>query len=155
MSKNTISFENNQKNHPQTCEPTLFNPADFGKKQVEVRFSTEQTSHDGGLFLLNEVEKQIGLIDKLAKCINDPIHQAYVHHHIDSMMKQRIMQIAAGYEDANAYNSLKNDGILNRYVPARSTPLPHNLPLVVWKICRDHLFIINIEIVGTIHFCFS
>lgn len=112
MNKNTISSGNNQKNLSQTFEPTLFNLADFGKKQVEVRFSAEQTSHDGGLLLLNEVEKQIGLIDKLTKCIHDPRHQAYVHHSIDSMLKQRIMQIAAGYEDANDCNTLKNDGIL-------------------------------------------
>lgn len=112
MNKNTISFQNSQKNLSQTFEPTLFNLADFGKKQVEVRFSAEQTSHDGGLLLLNEVEKQIGLIDKLAKCIDDPRHQAYVHHPIESMLRQRIMQIAAGYEDANDCNSLKNDGIL-------------------------------------------
>lgn len=112
MDKNTISSENNQKKLSQTFEPTLFNLADFGKKQVEVRFSAEQTSHDGGLLFLNEVEKQIGLVDKLAKCIKDPRHQAYVHHSIDSMLKQRVMQIAAGYEDANDCNSLKNDGIL-------------------------------------------
>jgi hypothetical protein len=112
VNKNTISSENHQKNVSKTYEPTLFNLADFSKKQVEVRFSAEQTSHDGGLLLLNEVEKHIGLIDKLSKCIKDPRHQAYVHHSIDSMLKQRVMQIAAGYEDANDCNSLKNDGIL-------------------------------------------
>lgn len=112
MSKNTNSSKNNQNNNSESIAPTLFNLADFGKKQVEVRFSVEQTSHDGGLLLLNEIEKQIGLIDKLAKCINDPRHQGYVHHRIDSMLRQRVMQIAAGYEDANDCNSLKNDGIL-------------------------------------------
>lgn len=112
MSKNTISCEPDKKNLSEFHVPTLFNLSDFGKKQVEVRFSSEQISHDGGLLLLNEVEKQIGLIDKLAGCINDPRHQGYVHHSIGSMLKQRVMQIAAGYEDANDCNSLKNDGIL-------------------------------------------
>lgn len=104
MSKNT--------NFPRPVTPTFFNLSDFNKKPVEVKFVTEQISHDGGLLLLNEVEKQLGLIKKLAGCINDPRHQGYVLHSIDSMLKQRIMQIAAGYEDANDCNALRDDGIL-------------------------------------------
>lgn len=92
--------------------PTLFKLSDFGKKPVEVKFITEQISHDGGLLLLNEVEKKLGLIEKLAGCINDPRHQGYVLHSTRSMFKQRIMQIAAGYEDANDCNALRDDGIL-------------------------------------------
>ncbi len=103
MSKNT--------NFPQTKAPTLFNLSYFNKKPIEVKFINEQISHDGGLLLLNEVEKQLGLIDNLASCINDPRHQGYVHHSIDSMLKQRIMQIAAGYEDANDCNTMRDDGI--------------------------------------------
>ena len=61
---------------------------------------------------MNEVEKQVGLIDKLAGCITDPRNQGYVDHSINAMLRQRIMQIAAGYEDANDCNTLRNDGIL-------------------------------------------
>ncbi len=104
MSKNT--------KFPQSFTPTLFHLSDSTKKPVEVKFTSEQISHDGGLLLLNEVEKQLGLIEKLASCINDPRHQSYVLHGTHSMMKQRVMQIAAGYEDANDCNALRNDGIL-------------------------------------------
>lgn len=103
MSKNT--------KFPQSDTPTLFNLSGFNKKPVEVKFINEQISHDAGLLLLSEVDKQLGLIDKLARCINDPRHQSYILHDIDSMLKQRIMQIAAGYEDANDCNTLRNDGI--------------------------------------------
>ena len=112
MNKNTIYPAIDQDNLPESHSPTLFNLSDFGKKQVEVKFTAEQISHDGGLLLLNEVEKQIGLIEGLAGCINDPRHQGYVHHSIGSMLRQRIMQIAAGYEDANDCNDLRDDGIL-------------------------------------------
>ncbi|MCF6342186.1 MAG: IS1380 family transposase [Bacteroidales bacterium] len=99
-------------NFPQPEIPTLFKLSDFGKKPVEAKFINEQISHDGGLLILNEVENQLGLIEKLAKCIHDPRHQGYVLHGIDSMLKQRVMQIAAGYEDANDCNTLRDDGIL-------------------------------------------
>jgi len=104
MDKNTIFSQPNI--------PALFNVSSFNKKPVEVKFISEQISHDGGLLLLNEVEKQLGLIEKLAECINDTRHQSYVLHGTRSMLKQRVMQIAAGYEDANDCNTLRNDGIL-------------------------------------------
>jgi hypothetical protein len=112
MNKNTISPATDQDNHSKSYSQALFSLSDFGKKQVEVKFTAEQTSHDAGLLLLNEVEKQTGLIGKLAECIHDPRNQGYVDHSIDSMLKQRIMQIAAGYEDANDCNTLRNDGIM-------------------------------------------
>ena len=91
---------------------TLFNLSDLDKKKVEVRFTMEEISNDGGLLLLKEVDNQIGLIDSLIGCLQDDRHQGYVKHSIGSMLRQRIMQIAAGYEDANDCNSLKDDGIL-------------------------------------------
>jgi len=94
------------------CSGTLFTLSDFDKKQVDVRFSAEQTSHDAGLLLLREAEQQIGLIGRLADCVKDNRHQGYVQHSVISMLSQRIFQIAAGYEDANDCNSMKNDGIL-------------------------------------------
>jgi len=112
MDKSTVFPEFDQTISVESYSPTLFNLSEFNKKPVELAFTMEKTSCDGGLLLLNEVDKQIGLIDKLAQCINDPRHQSYVEHSIDSMLKQRIMQIAAGYEDTNDCNSLKNDGIL-------------------------------------------
>lgn len=90
----------------------MFNLSDVGKKTVDVRFSAQQTSHDGGLLLLREVEQQVGLIGRLAECVNDTRHQGYVQHSIKSMLSQRIFQIAAGYEDANDCDSMKGDGIL-------------------------------------------
>lgn len=92
--------------------PTLFNLSDFNRKKVEVRFNFEQVSNDGGLLLLNEVENQIGIIGRMVSCITDTRHQGYVKHSVGQMLRQRTMQIAAGYEDANDCNSLRNDGIL-------------------------------------------
>lgn len=106
--KTTVSKVSNQKS-PQT---SLFDLSNFRNKKVEVQFTTEQISTDGGLLLLKEVDKNIGLIDRIAACLEDGRHQSYVKHDIKSLLNQRIMQIAGGYEDANDCNSLRNDGIL-------------------------------------------
>ena len=112
MHKITSEKANNRQKSKDFLPPTLFNLTEFNHKKVEVRFNVEQISTDGGLLLLNEVDKQIGLIDRLSGCINDARHQGYVKHTTDTMLRQRIMQIAAGYEDCNDCNTLRNDGIL-------------------------------------------
>lgn len=97
---------------PNSSQTTLFSLADFDKKKIEVSFTSAKTSSDGGLMLLREVDKQIDLIGKLAACVKDDRHQGYVQHSIDSMLRQRIMQVAAGYEDANDCDTLKDDEII-------------------------------------------
>ena len=93
-------------------QQTLFNLSNFGNKKVEVQFTAEQISTDGGLLFLKEVDKNIGLIDRIAACLEDHRHQSYVIHDMKGLLNQRIMQIAAGYEDANDCNELRNDGVL-------------------------------------------
>jgi len=85
-------------------------------KKVELTFSGDRISSDGGLLLLNEVENQIGIIDKVSKCITDDRDQRYVSHSIKEMLTQRILQIAAGYEDCNDSNDLRSDMILKTCV---------------------------------------
>ncbi|MCP4551134.1 MAG: hypothetical protein GY834_03615 [Bacteroidetes bacterium] len=63
---------------PASDTSTLFKLSDFDKKAVEVKSINEQISHDGGLLLLNEVENQLGLVERLARCINDLRHQGYL-----------------------------------------------------------------------------
>lgn len=112
MNKDNSKSKDTQKQLKKPLQTTLFNLSNFGKKKVEVEFTTERISTDGGLLFLKEVDKNIRLIDRLAECLVDNRHQSYVKHDIDSLLTQRIMQIAAGYEDANDCNSLRDDGVL-------------------------------------------
>jgi len=112
MDKNTKKISIAAKNSSEFETPTLFNLSGFNGKKVELRFNAEQVSSDGGLLLLKEIENQIGIIGNLAACIKDTRHQSYITHSVENMLNQRIMQIAAGYEDGNDCNTLRNDGIL-------------------------------------------
>jgi hypothetical protein len=112
MNKDTNNYQYPNTEISSSAQPHLFNLSDIKRKKVEVKFTMEKTSNDGGLLLLREVENQIGLINGLANCIKDERHQSYVEHSIKSMLSQRVMQIAAGYEDANDCNVLNDDEIL-------------------------------------------
>jgi hypothetical protein len=81
-------------------------------KPVQVSFSAEKISSDGGLLLLKEVENKIGIIKKISQCIKDERHPSYVEHSIESLVSQRVYQISAGYEDANDCDALKEDSVL-------------------------------------------
>ena len=112
MNKDTNNYPFPKSKILNPSSPTLFNLSGLGNKEVELKFTMEKTSNDGGLLLLREVEKQIGLLSDLSNCIKDERHQSYVQHSTISMLSQRVMQIAAGYEDANDCNVLKNDELL-------------------------------------------
>jgi len=81
------------------------------EKKIELSFTGEQISSDGGLLLLREVENQTGLIDGVCDCIPDTRDQRYVDHSVKEMLIQRVFQIAAGYEDCNDCNDLRDDMI--------------------------------------------
>ena len=80
-------------------------------KPIELSFTGDQISSDGGLLLLREVENQLGLIDRISACITDNRDQRYVDHTIKEMLIQRVFQIAAGYEDCNDCDDLRDDMI--------------------------------------------
>ncbi|HHY21135.1 MAG TPA: IS1380 family transposase [Bacilli bacterium] len=100
-------IENKSQNKEQILE--LF---PLGRKSVELSFTGERISSDGGLLLLREVDKQIGLIEDISSCIYDNRDSRYIDHTIQEMVTQRVFQIAAGYEDSNDCNDLRSDMIL-------------------------------------------
>ena len=81
-------------------------------KQIELSFTGDDISSDGGLLLLREVDKQMGLIKRISNCITDNRDQRYVDHTIKEMLTQRVFQIAAGYEDCNDCDDLRDDMVI-------------------------------------------
>ena len=90
----------------------LFDMTPVSGKEVTLSFTGNDISSDGGLLLLRECEERLGIIDAIGKCISDDRHQSYVKHSYKELITQRVMQIAAGYEDADDCDSLRRDDIL-------------------------------------------
>ena len=63
------------------------------------------------MLLLKECENQTGILRCISSCLKDERHQSYIDHSYEDMLTQRVLQIAAGYEDANDCNTLRNDNI--------------------------------------------
>lgn len=99
------------KNNFETNQKTL-DLFPIGDKKIELSYTGEQISSDGGLFLLREIEHQTGLINGISSCITDTRDSRYVDHSITELITQRVFQIAAGYEDCNDCNDLRGDMVL-------------------------------------------
>lgn len=84
----------------------------IGGKNIELSFTGEEVSSDGGLLLLREVDIQLGLTQGLAECVIDQRDPRYIDHLVHEMIAQRIFQIAAGYEDCNDCDDLRSDAVL-------------------------------------------
>ena len=86
-------------------------PSVAGKK-VTADFEGGVVTSNAGLLLLREVERNVGIIRRLAQCISDNRDQRYVDHQIQELITQRVMQIACGYEDADDSDTLRFDPAL-------------------------------------------
>jgi Transposase DDE domain group 1 len=80
-------------------------------KAILVDFDGGRLSSDGGLILLGDPDDQIGLTRALAAVLRDPRDPRRIDFTTHDLLKPRVFQIAAGYEDANDANTLRHDPI--------------------------------------------
>lgn len=78
-------------------------------KKIQADFNGGTITSDAGALLLRQVDKQLGLVNAINKCIPDPRHPVFTRHTQQSMLAQRIFAIAQGYEDLNDHQTLRND----------------------------------------------
>src|SRR4029434_6256954 len=100
--------------------------APVGNKAVDIDFAGGRLSSDAGLVLLQDPDEQRGLTRALAAVLRDPRDPRRVDFTLHDLLKQRVLQIAAGYEDANDANTLRHDPIfkvLLGRLPDSGTPL--------------------------------
>jgi hypothetical protein len=78
-------------------------------KPVHLSFDAGRLTSDGGVLLLAEIERRLGIAERLARCVADPRTPARIQHTIAEMIRFRALLIAAGYEDANDCDALRAD----------------------------------------------
>lgn len=80
-----------------------------GGKPVQVSFDGGALSSDTGVLVLAEIDRRLGVSERLAACIEDPRMPERVRHEVAAMIRFRALAIAAGYADANDCDSLRSD----------------------------------------------
>lgn len=82
---------------------------DLGGKKVEADFDGGEVTSDAGVLFLRETARRLKLIEHVAGVIRDTRHPGYVKHEIEEFLRQRVFQIACGYEDGNDGDTLRDD----------------------------------------------
>jgi hypothetical protein len=85
----------------------------FGfQPKLVVDFSGGTLTSDAGLILLREFDERCGLTEDIIRRIADARDPRYVTHSLETLLRQRLFQIAAGYEDTNDAARLREDPTL-------------------------------------------
>lgn len=83
-----------------------------GRRSVRTAFDAGAISSDGGAVLLAQVERRLGLLRSVADAVHDDRDPRLVGHSIYDLVRQRVFQIALGYEDCNDATTLRSDPVL-------------------------------------------
>ena len=83
--------------------------ASLSGKPVDAVFDGGILTSDSWVMLLREAEARIGILHRMVAALTDHRHPSYVDHQTVDLVKQRVFQMACGYEDANDCNTLRED----------------------------------------------
>lgn len=83
-----------------------------GPRRVRTVFDGGALSSDGGAPLLQQAERRVRIIERLAGLVCDTRDPRYVTHSLAELLSQRIYGICLGYEDCNDFTTLRHDPVL-------------------------------------------
>jgi hypothetical protein len=97
---------------PTECNPSLFEFARVDGRAVVASFDGGRMTSDAGALLLGAADRVIGLTRRLAGCFADARNPAFIEHEVETLVMQRVVGIALGYEDLIDHDELRHDPVL-------------------------------------------
>ena len=116
------------------CNTDVLQFGRLERRQVVADFQGGRLTSDGGALLLREVDRRLELLDAVNACLPDPRAPEKIVHEQRSMLAQRIIGIALGYEDLNDHQTLRTDPALQ--VAAECSPVPADAMASPPTLCR-------------------
>ena len=97
---------------PTECNTDLFGFARVENRRVEASFDAGLATSDAGALLLGSTDKAIGLIDRFSECFEDNRAAHLIEHDVKTLVGQRVVGIAMGYEDLNDHDHLRHNPVM-------------------------------------------
>jgi hypothetical protein len=81
-------------------------------RTIRIDFRGAKISSDAGVLMLREIDERFNITTPLGDCLDDPRRASHLRHTYVDLIRQRLYQMAAGYEDCNDANHLRIDPAL-------------------------------------------
>ena len=88
----------------------------LGRRVIEANFRGGAISSDGGLMLVRQVDRKIGLTAAVANALCDPRAPERITHPLRDLVAQRLYGLCCGYEDLNDHDQLRFDPLMQTAV---------------------------------------
>ena len=97
---------------PTQCNQDSFAFASVDGRRVEAAFDGGKVTSDAGALLLGATDRAVRLMDRFAACFHDARRPELIEHQVKTLVGQRVMGIALGYEDLIDHDELRHDPVL-------------------------------------------
>ena len=94
------------------CNGKTIRTARIGSREVVADFDGGRISSDAGALLLGGVDQVLKLTERVAACFQDGRDPELIEHSVQTLVMQRIVGIALGYEDLNDHDQLRSDPVM-------------------------------------------
>jgi hypothetical protein len=78
-------------------------------RSISIDFQGAKITSDTGFLLMREMDQRFNILGSVESLIDDPRSPRHTDHSLLQLLRQRIYQVAAGYEDCNDANHLRVD----------------------------------------------
>ncbi|MFS1522867.1 transposase [Microbulbifer sp. 2304DJ12-6] len=79
------------------------------RRKITADFTGGNLTSNAGLLLLRERDRRLGLARSVAGVVHDPRDSARVEYSTEQLVQQRLLAIAADFEDLNNHDQLSFD----------------------------------------------
>jgi hypothetical protein len=97
---------------PAECNADQFEFGTVEGRRVVAAFDGGAVTSDAGALLLGAADKAIRLVERFAGCFQDGRSPGRVEHEIATLIGQRVVGIALGYEDLIDHDQLRHDPVM-------------------------------------------
>jgi len=81
-------------------------------KSVKIDFTGETVTSNAGVMMLAALDDRLGIIGDIAAHLSDPRNPDFTVHSMRGLLSQRLFLVAAGYEDGDDADGLRDDPAL-------------------------------------------
>jgi hypothetical protein len=86
------------------------------RREIEADFSGGAISSDGGVMLLRQADRKLGLSRAVAAALHDRRDANRITHDLPDLVAQRLYGLCCGYEDLNDHDVLRHDPLMQTAV---------------------------------------